>query len=72
MWWVEENLLFVEQTAPLRRAASPICFGRYTVYMGTHSLYGVVHSYYAGRPAQIFGGAISFRAVSEEQSPTML
>ena len=72
MWWVEENLLFVEQKAPLRRAASPICFGRHTVYMGAHSVYGVARSFYAGPPALIFGGTTSFTTVSEEQSPTML
>ena len=40
--------------------------------MGTHIVYGVARSYYAGPSALIFGGAISFTAVSEEQSPTML
>ena len=44
MWWVEGNLLFVEQTVP------PICLGRPIFYMrqhncttGAHLLYGVIH-----------------------------
>lgn len=41
------------------------CIWGHTLYMGWHVLH-------AGPPALIFWGTISFTAVSEEQSPTML
>lgn len=85
MWWVEGNLLFVEQTVPLRRATSHLLGA-------AHLLYEAAQLYNGGSPfiwsdtPFIWGGTlfmpnglhrlaleiISFTAAGEKQSPTML
>lgn len=58
MWWVEGNLLFVEQTVPLHRATS--------------HLLGVARSLYRMACTDWLWRTISFTAAGEKQSPTML
>ena len=36
MWWVEGNLLFVEQTAPLRRATTHLLGAAHLLYEAAH------------------------------------
>ena len=50
MWWVEGNLLFVEQTAPLRRAASHLLWA-------VHLSYEAAQLYNGGAPF-IWGGTL--------------
>jgi len=65
MWWVEENLLFVEQTAPLRRATTHLLWAAHllyevapivqrgrTFYMEWYTFYLGWHALYTGWPAQ--------------------
>ena len=86
MWWVEGNLLFVEQTAPLRRATSHLLGAAHLLYesahivqRGAHLLYGVIplllgvaRSLCRMACTDLLWRTISFTAAGEKQSPTML
>ena len=57
MWWVEGNLLFVEQAAPLRRAASHLLWAAHLLYEAAHIVNGGALFIWSDTPF-IWGGTL--------------
>lgn len=57
MWWVEGNLLFVEQTVPLRRATSHLLGAAHLLYEAAQ-LYNGGAPFIWSDPPFIFGGTL--------------